>query len=308
MALALLVVGGVGVLGVEKPARATFPGANGDILFFSELDVTLWRMNPDGSDKTHLTEEAFFGQEPAWSADGTKIAFRQGKRLYSMKADGSDLINIAPMAGFKWNPTWYPSGKKVAFVAFGDIYVTTLRANGKPLGEPTKLTASEAGDSEPAVSPDGKKLAFVSNRDGLYRQIYVMKATLPGGPDNRPIQLTHTVGAHNSSPEWSPDGTKIAFASDRLEEQVNEVYVMNSTGSNETRLTTGRFSSDFGPSFSPDGKKIAFTRWALREDIDDYDVWVMDAEGTNPANLTDEMVDEGGEPSREYYPAWQPLP
>ena len=103
-------------------------------------------------------------------------------------------------------------------------------------------------------------------------------------------QLT-TVGSQNSYPAVSPDGTKIAFSSNR--DGNPEIYVMNANGTNQTRLTnTG--ASDYTPAWSPDGTKIAFASFGS-----DYDIWVMDANGANPVNLTNH-------PSQDMNPSWQP--
>ena len=101
--------------------------------------------------------------------------------------------------------------------------------------------------------PDGRRIAFDSQRDGN-REIYVMDADGSGV-----ARLTHN-GDDDLTPSWSPDGRRIAFASGgraRL-----DIYVMNADGSGATRLT----DNDGGtPAWSPDGRRIAFTLRARRE-------------------------------------------
>ena len=121
------------------------------------------------------------------------------------------------------------------------------------------------------------KIAFTCGRDDNY-EICVMDAD--GGND---VRLTDDP-AWDSQPSWSPDGDRIAFSKNN-----SAIYVIDSDGRNSMRLTGGR-----EPAWSPDGTKIAFTRFkALKKQV-----WVMDADGGNEAQLTN-----WGE---NYSPAWSP--
>ena len=95
----------------------------------------------------------------------------------------------------------------------------------------------------------------------------------------------------NDSPSWSPDGTKVAFSSNR--DGNWEIYVMNADGSGTTRLTVNRSADDAAPTWSPDGSKIAF-----HSDRDgNYEVYVMNADGSGQTNLTKESGAEDAMPS-----------
>lgn len=120
-----------------------------------------------------------------------------------------------------------------------------MRADGS---DPTRLTRNEANDTAPAISPDGRRIAFVSDRDGN-REIYVMNAD---GSDQQ--NLTRNP-AEDWTPSWSPDGKQIAFASFR--DNNWELYVMNADGSSPKRLTR-HSAADYSPAWSPDGERIAF--------------------------------------------------
>jgi Tol biopolymer transport system component len=95
----------------------------------------------------------------------------------------------------------------------------------------------------------------------------------------------------NDSPSWSPDGTKIAFSSNR--DGNWEIYVMNADGSGVTRLTTNRSADDASPAWSPDGTKIAFH--TNRDD--NYEIYVMNPDGSAQTNLTKESGSEDASPS-----------
>lgn len=120
-----------------------------------------------------------------------------------------------------------------------------MRADGS---DPIRLTFNDANDTAPAVSPDGRRIAFVSDRDGN-REVYVMNAD---GSDQQ--NLTRD-GAEDWTPAWSPDGKQIAFASYR--DGNWELYVMNANGSNPKRLTR-HSAADYSPAWSPDGTRLAF--------------------------------------------------
>ena len=156
-----------------------------------------------------------------------------------------------------------------------DIYV--MNADGS---NQTRLTNNPAGwNGCPCFSPDGTKIAFKSNRDGN-AEFYVMNAD---GSDQ--TRLTNNLVADEmtlifgSSPCFSPDGTMIAFDSERDGDY--EIYVMNADGSDQTRLTNNP-TYDRYPCFSPDGTKIAF----MSSRDGDYEIYVMNADGSNQTRLT----------------------
>ena len=169
-----------------------------------------------------------------------------------------------------------------------EIYV--MDADGK---NQHRLTNHPDNDWSPSWSPDGKRIVFFSNRDGhVIRggsayEIYVMDAD----GDNQQ-RLTEN-RKNDWFPSWSPDGKRIAFASDRKGDLQNfEIYVMDADGDNQQRLTENR-KNDWFPSWSPDGKRIAF---ASNRD-GNYGIYVMDADGRNPQNLSNN-------PHDDVSPAW----
>ena len=152
-----------------------------------------------------------------------------------------------------------------------DIY--TMNSDGS---NQTRLTFNEAGDSFPAWSPNGRQIAFSSQRDSggrngeINSEIYVMDAD---GTNQR--RLTHYPGI-DGDPEWSPDSTQIAFSSTRAAkegERKLEIYVMDADGSNVKQVTNAGFAQR--PKWSPDGE------WILFMDFINHGIYAIRPDGTD---------------------------
>ncbi len=133
-----------------------------------------------------------------------------------------------------------------------------------------------------ALALNTGQIVFTSMRDGN-TEIYVMDAD--GG--NQENLTNHP--AHDGEPDWSPDGTKIAFVSGR-DGSPSQIHVMDADGKNPIRLTDGPGGKRH-PDWSPDGQKIAFS-------VDDWEdhIAVIDADGRNREKLEDQAM----------YPSWSP--
>ncbi|PYJ09636.1 MAG: hypothetical protein DMF06_09395 [Verrucomicrobia bacterium] len=277
------------------PPRQSFVSYRGVF----EVGYQIFVMNADGSNQTAVSSSYGDDTEPAWSSDGTRIAFTNAPRpmgpppyppptSYIIVRQIGSLHQAlpAPTPTLDSDPTWSPDDTRIAFTSQNEGYdqIYVMDANGSNLGN---LTNNPAGDFQPAWSPDGTKIAFTSERDGD-PEIYVMDAT-----SLNQTRLTNNP-AQDFRPAWSPDGTKIAFASDR--DGNSEIYVMNADGSNVINLTNNP-ASDSDPAWSPDGTKIAF---ATNRD-GNSEIYVMDANGANPTNLTNY-------PGTDKQPNWQRMP
>jgi hypothetical protein len=272
------------------PTPTPTPTPSGRIAFTRALDGNgeVYVMNADGTGQTNITNNPAWDGFPAWSPDGSKIAFHSNRNwdIWIMNADGSGQTNLTNNPAWDGFPAWSPDGSKIAFESDRDgnseIYVMNADGSGQ-----TNLTNNSADDFwSPAWSPDGSRIAFTSDRDGNW-EIYVMNAdgTEQSNITNNP--------ADDWGPAWSPDGSKIAFTSFR--DGNGEVYVMNADGTDQANLTNNPAGETWSPAWSPDGSRIAFT-----SDRDGNDeIYVMNADGTDQANLTNN-------PAEDMCPAWSP--
>ena len=255
----------------------------------------VWIMSADGSDQRMLARN---GGSPAWSFDGRRIAFSSGAQgIFVMNPDGSEHRRLARLPVGRGGFFWSPDGRKIAFLSDagnGDfrfaLYVMNADGSGqrrltqKPRGAPSGFGIA----SQPAWSPDGRKIAFVSNRYGS-DDIFTVNAD-----GSALLRLTRNP-AGDGAPVWSPDGRKIAFVTNR--DGTYGVYVMNADGSGQLTLgahtvaSQGRFfdgrrslleASEVAPAWSPDGRKIAFV--SNRDGT--YGVYVMNADGSGQHSLT----------------------
>ena len=283
----LLAVASVTVLLMSTaPAQGAFPGLNGKIAFShtpgnpgTSRDIYL--MQPDGSGVVPITGLPDDEDAPAWSADGTKIAFVRGGDVWVMNSDGSGAVNLTTaLAGVAASPSWSPDGARLAFSSthsgtFGQNIYTMNSADGSDV---TRVTFGTP-DQQPAWSPDGQRIAFARPPN-----IYTVK---PDGSDT--IQVTHGISA--LEPDWSPSGARIAYAGSEGNGNTG-IHTIDPDGSNDV-LVYPSSSGIRGPVWSPDGSKLAVSR--------NSQIWTMNADGTGAIQLTTNIGN-----NRE--PDWQPLP
>jgi Tol biopolymer transport system component len=286
--------------------------ASGGVIAFASLQnssVHVYLINADGSQQTRLTNNVSGGVEPSWSPDGTKIVFQYNGLWIADIATGEiSSIHITTTLENRYivQPSWSPDGEWIAFInengTVGDIYL--IRPDGTGLG---RLTYSNdvSRDGNLVWSPDGEEIVFSADRQGNI-EIYILDVAeaLNGSAGGNQRQLTgngNESGMRNFVSSWSPDGSRIAFTSNR--DGNSEIYLMNPDGSDVVRLTDNP-ASDKEPAWSPDGSMIAFSS----DRNGSFDIFVMGVAGTLQGTGSTWVRRLTTSPGDDVGPAWMPLP
>ena len=332
-----LVASGIVGCSSSEPPKIECPGDNpraepsvspaGRIVWSSSANgpcIGIYSMTPDGADIRRLTKKimGYPTGSPAWSPDGRRIAFTGEcgefqQDLCVMGADGGDLARVARGPLYYNAVSWSPDGAQLVFVrptiidgksVEGDSSIRVIGVDGT--GETTLI---ENGH-EPVWSPDGTRIAFVSDREGL-------KAIFVVNPDGTGL-MRLSDGPDDTSPSWSPDGSSVAFSSGRAGkpeflsdyarrvqasgkdplftdgqrpiDPAKDIYMMEADGTDVLRLTEDP-SDNIDPTWSPDGKRILFS--SVRSG--DYELYVMNTDGTGTTRLTNI-------PHSDVDPSWAP--
>jgi Tol biopolymer transport system component len=269
-------------------------GTSSTASYFPELHL----VSADGLDQSFVAsygEKTWCPPAPAWSPDGTRIAFSVNlyADIYVVSPDGTGLTALTHDGAWNWAPVWSPDGSRIAYTAVrpDGRRLCVMRADGT---EAAVLTDSPIVMEGHSWSPDGRRIVFTSQKDPCSDtgEIHVIDvATLAEA------NLTNNP-AHDHDPMWSPDGTKIAFVSTRVHEPLNwaveDVFLMNADGSGLRRLTYNMARTE-GLAWSPDGTKIAFAAVVGGN----QDIYLVAPDGSGQVRLTTSS-------GSDHLPAWSP--
>ncbi len=263
---------------VPAGPRITFVNTSSQVSIVSfDIDAGVLNTLPD----VPTTGHSF----PAYSPDGSKIAFSANGGIWVVNNDGTNP-NLITFEGTDFHPSWSPDGTKIVFssarTGVAQIFTVT------PIGtEVTNISNNSAfNDRMPTFSPDGTKIAFqrTPTAFGSVGKIWTMNA-------NGSMQTQITTGLGNDErPTYSPDGMSIAFSTNR--DGNYEIYRTLAIGGIATRLTTNA-ASDRNPSWAPDNSAIAFgsNRNAGLK------IWAIMPDGSNPTQVNGNNDGGGDQPA-----------
>jgi Tol biopolymer transport system component len=270
---------------------------NGLLAYVSKQsgNYDIWTARPNGTRVDNITAESLANEtEPAWSPDGTRIAFVSdrdgGSSIYVMNAGGGEVRRLA--SGLQ--PAWSPDGGRIAFLGRG-LHLFVMKADG------SNVTEASNGDfvRHPTWAPDGSKIAFSRSVPSFGpvggEQGGIDVVDLDGGDLTELTRNSRLSDPVDTSPDWSPDGTKIVF------ERGGEIYVMNADGSGPRNLTGIKRTTSLSanPAWSPDGRKIVFEQLG----IGPFEIVTMNGDGSG---ITQTRLSVGN--SSVGSPDWQPIP
>ncbi|HET6279119.1 MAG TPA: Tol-Pal system beta propeller repeat protein TolB [Candidatus Polarisedimenticolia bacterium] len=241
-------------------------------------------MDYDGSRVKRITANGSINISPAWSADGTQIAYvsyRSGTPMLMILSEtGEDARAFRQQGELNSAPAWSPDGRLLAFSSSrdGNAEIYVMQVSSQKL---TRLTRHPGIDTAPTWSPNGREIAFTSDRSGS-PQIYVMDAE--GANVHR---ITYDV-SYCDSPSWSQHG-QIAFTA-RVPGGF-DIFVKDLSSGVQTQLTRNSGINET-PRWSPDGRHLVFAS----NRTGSFDIYTMDADGGRVKRLT-----HGG---NSYLPAW----
>ena len=266
------------LLAAAQPAAAA---ENGPIAFAS--DEALWSLD-QGLERALPNGEG--GSWPAWSRNGSRMAFSSLRRdgIWVMNADGTSLRRVTTSPTLDIQPTWSPDGRRLAFARFVPGYKTEIFVVGVDGKGLRRLTSNRGDDDEPDWAPNGKRIAWAFNAarpghpSGIFtmnpdasakhyrgqgiaadwspdgrRFVFTLRGDLwteaVGGTDRRRLPVALGTDAR---PEWSPDGTQIAFLSSQGSPTDHyRLWRVDANGENRRLLT-------------PDRESVTALSWAPR--------------------------------------------
>lgn len=251
----------------------------------------LWRADGDGSALRALTTGFAYDESPSWGSGCDLLAFSSTRAgsdaIYTMDGAGGNLRQLTDTTAREVLPALSPSGAEVVYQSYRAGATPELYLFGLSATAPARITNNSVYDGQPDWSPDGQRVAFISERSGA-KNIWIMNR------DGAGLRQVTFVG-HAAAPKWSPDGARIAYASDDLGNGFTSLWVINVDGTGRRLVWRAQApqTDAWADDWSYDGRYILY-----EEATWDYDdAWYITASSLyviNPDNAHDRGLLVGG--------------
>ncbi len=258
--------------------------SKGDSGFRSEIYLSDF----DGANSSQLTYENDYCVTPCFSPYNRKgtepsfiyVSYKTGQsKIYRSSLTGGKSEGVFDLGGNQLLPSLNPRASQIAFISDvagrPDLFIQSLDNTGHVVGKPKQLfSAPRATQASSAFSPDGKKLAFVSDKDGPPR-IYVLDLMKE---KTRPALITRR-NRENTSPTWSPDGKKISYSS--KVDGVRQIWIYDIEKEEELALTSGPQNKE-NPSWAPDSLHLVYNT----DQNEAGELFLIDVNQRNPVQIS----------------------
>ena len=267
--LACLLVGALGGM-MLQPHPVASAVSNGRIAYAGEdvsSNTQIYTSNADGSDIQQLTDDSQNNMFPAWSPDGTKIAYMaytgSSDQIFVMNADGSNKTELTTDVSLtNAIPAWSPDGTRIAYMSEAADFstqasVNVMNADGSGI---TALTDGTEQSGLPTWSPDGNKIAFICLDGSSVEQICTMN-----NDGSNVQQITSGTTTNYTSVSYAPSGSVLAYTTESVGVgYIEDLGTMNDDGSGSQTIANSNTSNIY-VSWSPDGSKLLYNNFDTTE-------------------------------------------